>query len=121
MEGGTDGELLAEVTQDLGEKREIAVDVQVLAPETKTVDITLELDAGDGNFDDLRLRVEAVLRMFFSGRLLGHDVLLAELGSLVYGVEGVQNYRFHTPTEDLAASDAVLPVLGELTITQMEA
>ena len=119
--GIPDGELLAEVTQDLAEKREIAVDVQVLAPETKTVDITLELDAGDGDFDDLRLRVEAALRMFFGGRLLGRDVLLAELGSLVYGVEGVKNYRFHTPTEDLAASDAVLPVLGELTITQMEA
>lgn len=57
--GIPDGELLAEVTQDLAEKREIAVDVQVLAPETKTVDITLELDAGDADFDDLRLRVEA--------------------------------------------------------------
>lgn len=119
--GLPDGELLEAVRQDLQEKREIAVDVQVLVPEAKQVDISLELDAGEGDFEALRLRVEAALRTFFNGHLLGGAVLLAELGSLVYAVEGVQNYRFTAPAQDLAASDAVLPVLGELTITNMEA
>lgn len=119
--GLPDGELLEEVRQDLQEKREIAVDVQVLAPEAKTVDIQLQLDAGEQDFEQLRLRVEAALRTFFSGHLLGSGVLLAELGSLVYGVEGVKNYRFLSPTQDLTASQAMLPVLGGLTVTKMEA
>lgn len=119
--GLPDGGLLEEVAQDLQEKREIAVDVQVLSPQTQQVDIALELDAGEGNFEDVRLRTEAALRAFFSGHLLGKAVLLAELGALVYGVEGVKNYRFTAPAQDLEASDSVLPVLGELTITNMEA
>lgn len=119
--GLPDEALLREVQQDLQEKREIAVDVEVLAPETKAVDITLSLDAGEGDFETLRLRVEAVIRSFFSGHLLGKGILLAQLGSLVYGVEGVKNYRFSAPTQDLAASDSVLPVLGALTLTNMEA
>ena len=65
--------------------------------------------------------VEAVIRSFFSGHLLGKGILLAQLGSLIYGVEGVKNYRFSAPTQDLAASDSVLPVLGALTLTNMEA
>jgi hypothetical protein len=45
---------------------------------------------------------------------------LVELGSRIYAVEGVENYRLSAPTEDLAADAMVLPVLGTLTITEME-
>lgn len=119
--GLPDGDLLEAVREDLQEKREIAVDVQVLSPEAMPVDICLELDPGEEDFEELRLRVEAALRTFFSGHLLGSPVLLAQLGRLVYSIEGVKNYRFTAPAQDLAAAEAVLPVLGELTITNMEA
>ena len=58
---------------------------------------------------------------FFSGRLLGKPVLLAELGSRIYDLEGVENYHLLAPTADMAADDTVLPVLGEITVTEMEA
>ena len=48
-------------------------------------------------------------------------MLLAELGDLLYHVEGVANYRLTAPAADLAADDAVLPVLGTVTLTEMEA
>ena len=43
---------------------------------------------------------------------------LAELGDLLYHLEGVENYRFTAPTADVAASPTVLPRLGTLTISE---
>ena len=54
------------------------------------------------------------------GSLLGQDVLLARLGALVFQVDGVANYRLSAPLEDVEIGTAQLPVLGELTVTQLE-
>lgn len=56
---------------------------------------------------------------FFGGRLLGRAVLLAELGNRLYELEGVENYRFTAPAEDLPADSTVLPVLGTLEVTAL--
>ena len=64
---------------------------------------------------------ERALASFFSGRRLGGPVLLAELGDLLYHVEGVENYRLLAPAADLAAEDGTLPMLGRVTVTEMEA
>ena len=65
--------------------------------------------------------VEAAVSGFFSGELLGKAVRLAELGDRIYQVEGVENYHLLAPAADLAADDGVLPVLGTLTVTELEA
>ena len=46
---------------------------------------------------------------------------LVLLGDLLYHVEGVENYRLLAPAADLAAEDGTLPMLGTVTITEMEA
>ena len=53
--------------------------------------------------------------------LYAGPVLLAELGDLLYHVEGVENYRLLAPAADLAAEDGTLPMLGRVTVTEMEA
>ena len=114
-------ELLQEVQADLQERREIAVDVDVLAPEAEEVDITAELAVREeAEFSAVKSAVEQALTGFFSGRRLGKTVLLAELGDLIYHVDGVENYRLLAPSADLAADVTALPVLGELTVTEME-
>ena len=65
--------------------------------------------------------MEQCISAWFNGKRLGRPVHLAELGSLIYGLDGVENYRFFAPAEDLAGSQTVLPVLGELSVTEMEA
>ena len=45
---------------------------------------------------------------------------LAELGSMIYALDGVANYRITAPTADIVANDTVLPILGTLTVTEME-
>ena len=116
------GELLAEVQADLQEKREIAVDVDVLSPEAEHVDVKVEVKAADNAaFETVKTRVEQAVTGLFTGQLLGKPVLLAELGSRIYAVEGVENYHLTAPAEDIAGEDGVLPVLGTLSVTEMGA
>lgn len=120
--GVPDGTLLAAVQADLQEKREIAVDVQALAPEAETVDVTVQLAVAENrDFTAVKTAVEAAVSGFFSGELLGKAVRLAELGNRIYQMEGVENYHLLAPAADLAADDGVLPVLGTLTVTELEA
>jgi len=73
------------------------------------------------DFSAVKAAAEQALASFFSGRRLGGPVLLAELGDLLYHVEGVENYRLLAPAADLAAEDGTLPMLGRVTVTEMEA
>ncbi len=114
--------LLTDLEAELQKKREIAVDVAVKAPTVWPVDVTVAVAAREGwVFSEVKSAVEQSLTSFFTGRLLGRPVRLAELGNRLYGLEGVENYRFSLPTADLTADDTMLPVLGKLTVTELEA
>ncbi|MEA5041001.1 MAG: baseplate J/gp47 family protein [Oscillibacter ruminantium] len=117
--GAPDSTLLAEVRKDLQAKREIAVDVQVLAPVQRGVNVTVELDAGEEDFVTVKGRVESAVAGWFTGKLLGKPVLLAELGRLIYAVDGVKNYHILSPAADAAGNSTTLPKLGTLTVTEM--
>ena len=120
--GVPDAELLGELQAEFQEKREIAVDVEVKAPTTQTVDVAVAVAPAEGaDFAAVKTAVEQELRAVFTGRLLSKPVRLAALGSRIYALDGVENYRFSAPADDIAAREAVLPVLGTLTITEMEA
>ena len=115
-------ELLEGLREALQEKREIAVDVEVKAPTIKAVNVKVEIAVESGAvYADVKSAVENCVARFFTGRLLGKPVLLAELGSHIYGLKGVRNYHLLAPTADIAADDTVLPVLGTVTVTEMEA
>ena len=119
--GLPDEELLAGLQAELQEKREIAVTVKALAPSAKTVDVAVAVTPKEGT--DREAALESARRAiadFFGGRLLGRAVRLAELGNRLYDLEGVENYRFTAPAEDIPADSTVLPVLGTLEVTELE-
>ena len=119
--GVPEDDLLEEVRADLQQRREIAVDVEVKAPEVRTVDVAVELAVdGGAAFSDVKERVETAVTGYFTGGRLGKGVLLAELGRRVFDAEGVANYHILSPAADVAANVTVLPVLGALTVTEME-
>ena len=92
------------------------------APTAQTVDVSVALAATEtADFETVKTEVEQTLAGFFSGRLLGEAVLLAELGNRIYGLEGVKNYRFTAPAQDIVVDETTLPVLGSLSVTEMEA
>lgn len=111
--------LLTELETVFRKSREIAVDVQVKAPTTSAVNVSMTVEPEHGvEFSTVKTAVEALLAEFFNGKLLGKAVTLAELGSRVYALAGVKNYHITAPTADVAASDTVLPVLGTVSITE---
>ena len=119
-DGVPSAELLEAVQSRLNEQREICVDIKVMAPEERKVDITLSVAAEkNADIEAVHANVESALRRFFSGDLMGRGVLLAQLAATVYGVDGVENYAFSLPAADIAAAEMVLPTLGELVITEM--
>ena len=118
---GTPGEELLEQLQDyFDQRREIAVDVQVKAPTPVTVNVAVQVKA-KGGWDKAQVleQVEEALEGWFDGKLLGRNVLLARLGSLIYGCEGVENYVITAPAADLTVETDQLPVLGTLSVEEM--
>ena len=59
------------------------------------------------------------MRGWFSGGLLGKNVLRAKLGNLIYAVDGVENYELVLPGQDVAVQRGQLPVLRSLTVEAM--
>lgn len=98
--------------------REIACDVKVVAPVVETVDLELTLWAKEGwDYNAVAQTVEQTLQEWFNGERLGKPLPRAQLTSLVYGVDGVENCVFAAPGNDLPLDSVTLPVLGQLTIT----
>ena len=110
-------ELLKELTDYFEARREIAVDLQVRAPETVTVNIAVAVEAEEGrNSAEVLGRVEEAVRGWFNGRLLGQRILRARLGEIIYHCEGVANYSITTPAADVAVREDQLPLLGTLRV-----
>ena len=111
--------LLSELQTVFQKSREIAVDVAVKAPSTAAVNVSVTVEvAENAEFADVKTEIEGMLAGFFSGKLLGKAVTLAELGSRIYGLPGVENYHIVSPAADVAANDTVLPVLGTVNVTE---
>jgi len=120
QEGLPDRELLEELTAYFQRRREIAVEVQVRAPQTTTVNLTVRVAPKPGYaFAEVAGRVEEAVRGWFTGALLGRKVLRAELGDLVYHCDGVDNYVIALPTADVAVEADVLPMLGTLKVEEL--
>lgn len=120
LNGTPEEELLEELTAYFQARREIAVDVAVKGPETKTVDLSVQIAVEDGrDLETVSAQVKHTLETWFTGKLLGRGVLRAEIGNLVYSCDGVANYVLTAPAADVAAQTGVLPVLGSLSVGGM--
>lgn len=119
-QGGAPDESLLKALQEYFDRvREIACDVKVVAPTLQTVNLTVSLTAEqDREFDTVAQAVRETLEGWFTGERLGKPLLLAELTTLIFGVDGVANCAVTQPAADLSLNRVTLPVLGELTINK---
>ena len=118
--GVPDAALLAAVETDLQKKREIAVDVKVLAPAVETVAVTAALKAAPGyTFAEVKAGAQSALEALFTGGLLGKSVTTARLLTLLCGVEGVENVHLTAPAADVAVGSTELPMLGTVTLSEL--
>lgn len=112
-------DLLDRLASHFSSRREISVDLKVLAPETVTADLTVKLKAKEGHsFQDVKSAVTAAVTGWFTGQRLGQSVLLAQLTALIFACDGVENCAISSPAADIAVEKDQLPVLGTLTVEE---
>lgn len=116
-QGIPDQSLLEQLNKHFRERREIAVDVCVLAPEPVAVDVRVQVESAD--MEQATVQIQQALTEWFSGQRLGQNVLRAKLGSLIFGLDGVDNYTLSAPAADISVGKAQLPVLGTVTVEEM--
>ncbi len=119
--GSPDAALLEALAAYFEARREIAVDVQVKAPVLKTVPVSVRVAPAAGyTAQEAREAAGAAVRGWFDGRLLGQGVLRARLGALIFGADAVANCVVDAPAADVAGAAGTLPVLGTLSVTDLE-
>jgi len=112
--------MLSAIKGHLDALRELCVDIHVSAPTSVGIDITTEIAPDDSHTQvEAEENVIAALGSYFSGGLLGKNVLLAELGRVIFNAEGVKNYRITAPASDILINSGELPVLGTVTLSGM--
>ncbi len=112
--------LVDQVQAVLEEQREIAVDVQVQAPETVAVHLILSVKPAAGaSAAEVIRQVEGAMETWFDGQMLGRDLLLVQIAQKIYEVEGVENYRIDSPINDVTVQDNQLAVLGSVSVEEM--
>lgn len=120
MQGIPGAELLAALEKHLEARREIAVDVGVLAPEPVSVAVAAQIAVRDGcDGPSVLGAAREAVSAYFCGKRLGEPVLRAKLGELIFSVDGVENYRLLEPAGDLTISSRQLPLLSTLTLEEM--
>ncbi len=116
--GGMPGqELLDRVQAHFEQCREIAVDVQAIPPEPVEVNVTVQVECRQP--DTVYPQVKQAVSRWFGGQRLGQNVLTAQLTSLVFGVDGVENCAVLQPEGDLTLTAGQLPVLKQVTVEEM--
>lgn len=114
-------ELLEKLRAHFEARREIAVDVQVRAPEVKEVDLEVAVAPAEGyTAEEARAAARTALESWFDGTRLGQSVLRAELSSRVFAAETVANCVLTAPAADISLGAGELPRLGQVTVTDLE-
>lgn len=113
-------ETLERLQKLVDEQREIAVDVQVKTPGWRSLSVEVRVAVEDGyDADAVKENVRAAIAGYFTGDLLGQDILRARLGSLVFGCEGVKNYTILSPDGDIEVGETEIVILGDVTVEDM--
>jgi uncharacterized phage protein gp47/JayE len=118
--GSPEEELLETVTELLNSQREICVSLLIMPPKVQPIDISASVKLAFGkSFAEVSAAVSSRIAEYFSGALLGSDVLRAKLGDIIFDTPGVENYQIGEPVQDMISLAGELPVLGDLNITLM--
>ena len=89
------GEKIAEIQALLDEKREINVDVRAVSPTALNINLYIRLTVAEGyDFDTVAARVRSAVTDYINGLGIGKDMLLSNVGEVIYHIEGVADYKF---------------------------
>ena len=86
---------LAQIQELLSEARELNVDVRACHPTPVQINLYIRLTVRDGYyFDDVAENVRAAVTKYINELGIGHDIMLSNIGEIIYHVDGVLDYQF---------------------------
>lgn len=87
--------ILAQVQELLTQGRELNVDVRACHPQEIDVSLYIRLSVEAGyDFDTVAEEVRQTVTDFINTLGVGRDVLLSEIGEVIYHIKGVSDYKF---------------------------
>lgn len=108
---------LLNATAAVNSNTPLGIESHVQNATLRTVNVVVTVTVKDGySFTDVGPNVEEAIRSFFYDLSVGEGLIVANLGSVIIGVEGVENYSF-TNLADTSAGNAVLITLGTLSVS----
>ena len=107
-----------EIEELLRSARELNVDVRVLNPTPVTVNLYIKLSVAAGyDFSEVSGEVRTVVADYINSVGLGKDVLLSDVGEVIYHVKGVTGYKFlESYGSDRSISKSQYPVAGSIVV-----
>lgn len=95
-------ELSARVKEELAQKREIGVDILLRQAAEITVSAEVNIMLKPNYTEqEVFLRMQEAVEAYSEQLAIGEQVTLAALGNVLYQVEGVENYSFTSPSQDI--------------------
>ena len=86
---------LNEIRSLMEEKREVNADVKVFSPTAVNINLYIILTVEDGyDFNTVAGEVQTVVTDYINGLGIGHNLLLCDVGDVIYHTEGVEDYQF---------------------------
>ena len=88
-------EIIDEIQALLDEKRELNVDAKVFSPTAMNINLYIRLEVSEGyDFDTVAAEVREAVREYINSLGIGNDLLLCNVGEVIYHIEGVAGYKF---------------------------
>lgn len=112
--------LMQQIEDDLNALREINVYIDVKAPTLVNVDIIASVVIKPGYVaSDVIDECEEAITAYFNRLHIGEDVLLADIGEVIYHIDGIANYDFdRISCSDITITDTKLGILRNLTVSE---
>ena len=114
-------ERMADVQAVLSQNRELNVDVRAMEPDSVEVSLYIRLKVKPGyDFSAVSDQVRREVTGFINGLGIGRDLLLSEVGEVIYHIKGVADYRFlESYGSDCPISDAQYACADNITVREV--
>lgn len=118
---GVDEDLLARMKEEIGQIKEINVELTVEQATEKQTEVSVEIAVSDGySYEDVSAVCKKAVEEYMKAQKIGKALYLALLMREVLNCEGVANCRVKLPQADVYPLEKEILVLSECTVSQME-
>lgn len=118
---GVDDDLIAQMKQEIGEVKEINVDLSVEKATQRQIEISAQIAVEDGySYEDVSQNCQQAVEKLMEQQKIGQPVYQALIVRELLSCEGVANCKVVSPSEDTYPLEKEIFTLSQCTISQMD-